>query len=282
MACACKRREEAYSRSVAIQSVDRRSGIATEGSVVKAAICRKFGAPLEIEEVDLAPPSAGEVRVQIKACAVCHSDVHYAEGAWGGELPAVYGHEAAGIVDAIGEGVSSVVVGDPVVVTLVRSCGRCPCCSQGHYGSCETRFPLDETSPLRSARDGSAISHGLRTGAFAEYALVEASQVVSIPSDIPFDRAALLACGVITGLGAVTNTAKVPVDASVVVIGTGGVGLNSVQGKSRRECRVNPVDSSPSAIARELLQSPPTLRRRARSTGVRAIESLSCTRISGW
>jgi Zn-dependent alcohol dehydrogenase len=197
---------------------------------VKAAVCRKFGAPLEIEEVELASPLSGEVRVQIKACAICHSDVHFAEGAWGGELPAIYGHEAAGIVDAVGAAVNRVKVGDPVVVTLVRSCGRCPCCTQGHYGSCEATFPRAEESPLRSTRDGSAISHGMATAAFAEFALVDASQVVAIPSDLPFDRAALLACGVITGLGAVVNTAKVPVGASVVIIGTGGVGLNSVQG----------------------------------------------------
>jgi Zn-dependent alcohol dehydrogenase len=197
---------------------------------VKAAVCRKFGAPLEIEEVELAAPAGGEVRVQIKACAICHSDVHYAEGAWGGELPAIYGHEAAGIVDAVGEGVSRVKIGDCVVVTLVRSCGQCPCCAQGYYGSCEARFPRDDESPLRSAHDGSAIHHGLSTAAFAEYALVDTSQVVVIPSDLPFDRASLLACGVITGLGAVVNTAKVSIGASVVVIGTGGVGLNSVQG----------------------------------------------------
>jgi len=197
---------------------------------VKAAVCRKFGAPLEIEDVDLAPPSSGEVRVQLKACAICHSDIHFAEGAWGGELPAIYGHEAAGLIDAIGDGVRGVRVGDSVVVTLVRSCGRCPCCAQGYYGSCETRFPLDAESPLRAARDGAKIGHGLRTAAFAEYALVEASQVVAIPGDVPHDRAALLACGVITGFGAVTNTAKVPAGANVVVIGTGGVGLNSIQG----------------------------------------------------
>ena len=205
---------------------------------MKAAVCHKFGAPLAIEEVELAPPASGEVKVRIKACAICHSDIHYAEGAWGGELPAVYGHEAAGVVDVVGENVSSVKVGDPVVVTLVRSCGRCPCCEQGHTGSCETRFPLDEQSPLRSANDGTKISHGLRTGAFAEYAVIEASQVVAIPDDVPFDRAALLACGVITGLGAVTNTAKVPVGASVVVIGTGGVGLNSVQGAALSGARI--------------------------------------------
>ncbi len=197
---------------------------------MKAAVCRKFGTPFEIEDVALDPPSGNEVKVRIKACAVCHSDIHLAGGEWGGALPAIYGHEAAGIVEEIGEQVHSVKVGDPVVVTLVRSCGTCPSCKLSNYGSCESRCPLDEQSPLRTATGGETIAQGLRTGAFAEYALVEASQVVAIPDDFPFDRAALLACGVITGFGAVANTAKVPAGASVVVIGTGGVGLNSVQG----------------------------------------------------
>ncbi|MCP5366110.1 MAG: Zn-dependent alcohol dehydrogenase [Hyphomicrobiales bacterium] len=196
---------------------------------MKAAVCREFGQPLAIEDVTLAGPGPGEVRVQIRACAVCHSDIHYAEGAWGGVLPAVYGHEAAGVVTDVGPGVGHLAPGDHVVVTLVRSCGRCPCCERGYYGSCETQFPLDSHSPLTAA-DGSAIVHGLRTGAFAEAVVVEASQAVAIDRDVPFDAASLLACGVITGLGAVTNTARVPAGADVVVIGTGGVGLNSVQG----------------------------------------------------
>ncbi|HXV36848.1 MAG TPA: Zn-dependent alcohol dehydrogenase [Myxococcota bacterium] len=196
---------------------------------MKAAVCRKFGAPLEIEDVELAPPSRAEVKVRIHACAICHSDIHCVEGAWGGELPAIYGHEAAGIVEQVGEGVGAVKAGDPVVVTLVRSCYRCALCAQGLHACCEAEFPLDAASPLRSARDGAAIDHGLRTAAFAEHALVHESQLVAIPRDVPLDRAALLACGVITGYGAVVNTAKVPAGASVAVIGTGGVGLNSVQ-----------------------------------------------------
>ena len=195
---------------------------------MKAAVCHEFGQPLAIEEVDLAAPAAGEVRVDIKACAICHSDIHFAEGAWGGVLPAVYGHEAAGVVSAVGDGVQHLAPGDHVVVTLVRSCGRCPCCEQGYYGSCETQFPLDAASPLSS--NGAPVTHGLRTGAFAEQVVVEASQAVAIDRDVPMDSASLLACGVITGLGAVTNTAKVPAGANVVVIGTGGVGLNAVQG----------------------------------------------------
>jgi len=196
---------------------------------MKAAVCHEFGAPLSIEEVTLAAPGTGEVQVKVKACAVCHSDISFAEGAWGGDLPAVYGHEAAGIVEAVGAGVRGLKPGDHAVVTLVRSCGQCSCCNQGYYGSCEASFPLDEASPLSLADGGGKIAHGLRTGAFAEEVVVEASQAVAIPEDIGFDVASLLACGVITGYGAVKNTAKVPAGSTVVVIGCGGVGLNAVQ-----------------------------------------------------
>ena len=197
--------------------------------MVQAAVCREFGKPLSIETIEVAEPNAGEVMVAIKACAICHSDIFYAEGAWGGVLPAVYGHEAAGVVVKIGAGVRNVAVGDHVVVTLVRSCGECPCCAKGYHGSCESTFPLDANSPLKDA-DGNAIVHGLRTGAFAEKVVVDASQVVAIDKSVPMESASLLACGVITGLGAVTNTAKIESGSDVIIIGTGGVGLNAVQG----------------------------------------------------
>ncbi len=196
---------------------------------MKAAVCREHGKPLVIENLELAEPQAGEVRVRIAACAICHSDIIYMDGGWGGELPAVYGHEAAGVVEQIGPGVSLVKPGDHVVVTLIRSCGHCFFCAQGDPHICETRFPLDFNSPLHRD-DGEKVVHGLRTGAFAEQVVVDASQVVAIPESVPLDSASLLACGVITGLGAVVNTAKVPPGSSVVVVGTGGVGLNSVQG----------------------------------------------------
>ncbi len=192
-------------------------------------MCRAFGEPLAIEEIDLAAPRRSEVRVELGACAICQSDIHYLRGAWGGTLPAVYGHEAAGTVAEVGPGVEAVEVGDRVVVTLVRSCGTCDPCSDEEPALCETRFPLDEQGPL-TARDGTPIAQGVRTGAFAEQVVVEASQVVPIPAAIPFDVASLLACGVITGFGAAVNTARVAPGASVVVIGTGGVGLNAVQG----------------------------------------------------
>jgi S-(hydroxymethyl)glutathione dehydrogenase/alcohol dehydrogenase len=196
---------------------------------VRAAVCHAFGEPLAIEEIELAAPGRGEIRVALAACAVCQSDVHYLEGSWGGTLPAVYGHEAAGIVAEVGTGVDRFAVGDHVVVTLIRSCGTCDTCSRDEPVLCAATFPLDERSPL-TALDGSPIAQGLRTGAFADQVVVDASQAVVVSAEMPLDRAALLACGVITGFGAVVNTARVEPGSSIVVTGTGGVGLNAVQG----------------------------------------------------
>jgi Zn-dependent alcohol dehydrogenase len=149
------------------------------------------------------------------------------QGAWGGALPAVYGHEAAGIVESVGAGVTGFAVGDPVVVTLIRSCGSCAACSEGRPVFCETSF--DAPTPIHSA-SGEALVQGMAVGAFAEHVVVHHSQAVVIPADIALDAASLIACGVITGMGAVINTADVRPGQSVVVIGAGGVGLNSVQG----------------------------------------------------
>jgi S-(hydroxymethyl)glutathione dehydrogenase / alcohol dehydrogenase len=196
---------------------------------LKAAVCRKFGEPLLIEDVAIASPGPGEVLVKLAACAICHSDIIFMDGGWGGDLPAVYGHEAAGVVESVGEGVDSMTPGDHVVVTLIRSCGHCHYCSQGASVACETTFHLDQQSPLSTA-DGDVLKHGLRTGGFAEYVLVHDSQAVAIDRSVALDSASLLACGVLTGFGAVVNTAAVETGSNVVVIGTGGVGLNSVQG----------------------------------------------------
>jgi len=196
---------------------------------MKAAVCYEFGEPLVIEDIVLDPPQSNELRVKLSACAICHSDILYMDGAWGGKLPAVYGHEAAGTVVEIGPDVTLAKVGDPVVVTLIRSCGRCFYCDQGEPQLCETTFRLDEEGPLHK-KDGQPILQALRTGAFAEEVVVHESQIVPVPSEMPLDSASLIACGVITGYGAVVNTAKVPAGSSVVVLGTGGVGLNSIQG----------------------------------------------------
>ena len=205
---------------------------------MKAAVCREFGSPLSVEEVGLADPGAYEVRVRLGACAICHSDITYMDGGWGGSLPAVFGHEAAGVVEQAGHGVTRVSVGDTVVVTLLRSCGDCYYCSKGHHSLCETIFPLDTTSPLND-RHGKALGHGLRTGAFAEKVVVHESQVLSISSSVPLTSAALLSCGVITGFGAVKNVARVTPGSAVATIGTGGIGLNCIQGAAICGSKVN-------------------------------------------
>jgi S-(hydroxymethyl)glutathione dehydrogenase/alcohol dehydrogenase len=196
---------------------------------MKAAVCYEFGKPLAVEEVEIDPPQQDEVAVRIAATAICHSDVHLIRGEWGGALPVVAGHEAAGVVTAVGPGVSCLKPGERVVVTLLRWCGHCFFCTIGRPYDCEGEFALDRESRLRN-REGVSLTHGIRTAAFAEYTVVHQTQAVQIPADMPLDRACLLACGVITGLGAVTNTVGVEAGSSVVVIGTGGVGLNSVQG----------------------------------------------------
>lgn len=217
---------------------------------IKAAVCRQFGAPLTIETINLAAPEMGEVEVTLKACAICHSDISYMDGAWGGTLPAVYGHEAAGHVTAIGNGVRGVAVGDPVVVTLIRSCGTCPSCAGGKPVACES----DMASGPLTGENGEALEQAMNTGGFAEKVVVDQSQVVKLSDGIAMDVASLLACGVITGVGAVVNAAALRAGQDVVVIGAGGVGLNAIQGaRIAGARRIIAVDMSEEklAIARE-------------------------------
>jgi len=195
---------------------------------MKAAVCYEFNKPLVVEEIDIEPPREGEVKVRMAATAICHSDIHVIKGELGGRLPVVAGHESAGYIEELGEGVTSVKPGDPVVVSLLASCGRCTQCVRGLTWMCENRWPLERESRLRN-RHGEPLFHMSRVSSFAEYVIVDQSQVVPIPEDMPVDSAALLACGVITGFGAVVHRAQVEPMSSVVVIGTGGVGLNSVQ-----------------------------------------------------
>ncbi|WP_171131644.1 MULTISPECIES: Zn-dependent alcohol dehydrogenase [unclassified Ruegeria] len=195
---------------------------------IKAAVCHAFDAPLVIEDVQLAPPGMGEVEVTLDAVAICHSDISYASGAWGGFLPAVYGHEAAGVVTAVGDGVSEFALADSVVVTLIRACGSCPSCAGGKPTICETPYNTVK-GPLRTAK-GDPLEQAMACGAFAEKVVVSHRQIVKIPASMPKDVASLLSCGVITGVGAAVNAAQVRPGQDVVVIGAGGVGLNAIQG----------------------------------------------------
>lgn len=193
---------------------------------IRAAVCRAFGAPLEIETLRLAAPGPGEVQVDVEAVAICHSDITYADGGFGGDLPAVYGHEAVGRVAALGAGVTGLAVGSRVLVTLIRSCGACPPCADGRPTQCATP---GASAPLSDGA-GATVVAAMNCGAFAEAVTVDASQLAPIPEDIPAEAACILSCGVVTGLGAAVNTARVRPGDWCVVIGAGGVGLNAVQG----------------------------------------------------
>jgi S-(hydroxymethyl)glutathione dehydrogenase / alcohol dehydrogenase len=203
---------------------------------MRAAVLREPGRPVEVERVLLAPPRRGEVLVRVVAAGVCHSDVHLAEGRLGpGRWPMVLGHEGAGVVEAVGEDVLGVVPGDHVAFCFVPACGACPACRAGRRTLCETAgrhgvagMLMDGTSRLR-ALDGSVLQHGLMVGCFAEYAVVPAAGAVLLPTAIPLWQAALLGCGVVTGIGAV-NRAGVRVGDRVCVIGCGGVGLQVIAG----------------------------------------------------
>lgn len=194
---------------------------------IRAAVSHEFGQDLKIETVYLRAPMNDEVQVTLKACAICHSDISFMDGGWGGKLPAVFGHEAAGVISAVGPHSSRYHVGDTVIVTLIRACGCCSNCASGTPVACTSPARLD--GPL-TAIDGTPISQGLDCAAFAEKLVVDPSQIVKIPDTIPMEAACLLSCGVITGIGAIVNSANVRAGQNVVVIGAGGVGLNAIQG----------------------------------------------------
>ncbi|MCR9127057.1 MAG: alcohol dehydrogenase catalytic domain-containing protein [Rhodobacteraceae bacterium] len=195
---------------------------------IKAAVCHAHGSPLVIEDINIAAPGHGEIEVTLDAVAICHSDISYADGAWGGTLPAVYGHEAAGTVTALGAGVTGLAAGDAVVVTLIRACGTCRTCAGGRPTNCET--PFDTAAGPLSTTAGGRLDQAMACGAFAEKVVVQANQAVAIPSEMSRTAACLLSCGVITGVGAVVNAANLRAGEDVVVIGAGGVGLNAIQG----------------------------------------------------
>ncbi len=194
---------------------------------MKAAVCYEFDKPLVVEEVNMDPPKNSEVKVRIAATAVCHSDIHVIKGELGRDLPLVPGHESSGYVEEVGENVTSVKPGDAVVVSLLISCGHCLHCVSGRPHMCEAKW---STESRFHTKQGQALSLTGRVGGFAEYVIVDESQLVRLPKDMPIEQAALLACGVITGFGAVVNRARVEPLSSVVVMGVGGVGLNAIQG----------------------------------------------------
>jgi NDMA-dependent alcohol dehydrogenase len=201
----------------------------------KAAVCRAVNEPLSIEELELEAPKAGEVRVKMGASGVCHSDLSVQNGTLFGAYPIVLGHEGAGVIEEVGEGVDDLAVGDHVVISWVPQCGQCFFCTRGQGYLCEAGAAGMATGGLmdgtpRFSKDGSPVMQMACTGTFSEAVVIPAIGAVKIPDDIPLEIAALIGCGVLTGAGAALNTANITPGDTVAVVGCGGVGLNVIQG----------------------------------------------------
>jgi len=188
--------------------------------------------PLALEDVRIDDPGPGEVLVKVAASGICHSDLHVIEGSLPVPPPCILGHEPAGIVAALGAGVTDLAVGDHVIGCLTAWCGVCKLCTEGRPHLCLSQFEgrANGARPRLAGADGTPIRQFANLSSFAEMMLCPARSLVRIRPDMPLDRASLIGCGVTTGLGAVLNTVRVPAGASVVVIGCGGVGLAAVQG----------------------------------------------------
>lgn len=203
------------------------------GTPVRAAVVSELAGGFHVEDLVVDEPRGREVLVEVRAAGLCHSDLSFSENDFGTVLPAVLGHELAGVVVALGPDASRVKVGDHVVGSLVRACGECDACAGGAPFRCPHRMSLlrgPGEPPRLRRRDGTPVTAALGTAAFAALALVHENQLVPVPHEVPFPQAAILGCGVVTGAGAVLNTARVSPGDSVAVIGLGGVGLNAVSG----------------------------------------------------
>ena len=200
---------------------------------MKAAVLNEQPGPLEIEDLDIDKPAANEVLVRVVGAGLCHSDLHFMEGTFRTPLPAVMGHESAGIVEQVGADVTYCKRGDHVICCLSIFCGQCRQCLSGHPNRCTnpaaTSRP-ESAAPRLTKPDGRAVEQMARLGGFAELMLVHQNALVVISDDMPLDRAALIGCGIMTGMGAVFRTAKVEPGSRVCVIGAGGIGLAAIQG----------------------------------------------------
>ncbi|MFN8529324.1 MAG: Zn-dependent alcohol dehydrogenase [Anaerolineae bacterium] len=222
---------------------------------IKAALLLEPNRRFVVEEVELAAPRAGEVRVKIAASGVCHSDWHVATGDTKQPMPVVTGHEGAGVVESIGPGVSRVQVGDHVTLSWTPDCGECFYCQRGQPNLCETyttplwKGVLLDGTPRLSRLDGSPIYHYCGLATFAEYAVVPETACIPIRKDVPLKAAALVGCAVATGVGAAFYTADVSPGDSVVVYGAGGVGLNIIQGAAL--CGASTIIAVDTALAKD-------------------------------
>jgi Zn-dependent alcohol dehydrogenase len=202
--------------------------------LAKAAVTREIGKPITVEAIHVEAPRHGEVTVKLAACGVCHSDLSVTNGTIQYPLPMVLGHEGAGVITAIGDGVDNFAVGDHVITSFVTMCGHCHYCQTGRPQLCVQSLKSLYTLPDGTVRTKDSSGKDLNVfcgcGVMAEAATLHMGNVVKIDDEMPLDRAALIACGVMTGVGAVINTAKVQAGSIAVIFGCGGVGLNAIQG----------------------------------------------------
>jgi S-(hydroxymethyl)glutathione dehydrogenase/alcohol dehydrogenase len=214
--------------------------------MVRAAVLPAVGAPLEIADIDLPAPGPGQVRVRLAAAGVCHSDLSLSNGTMRVPVPAVLGHEGAGTVVAVGEGVAHVSPGDSVVLNWAPSCGTCHACTLGEVWLCANALNGAADVYAHRASDGSDLHPGLNVAAFAEETVVSAACVLPVPEGIPLTDAALLGCAVLTGYGAVHHSAQVRPGETVAVFGVGGVGLATLQAaRIAGAAKIVAVDVSP-------------------------------------
>ncbi|MBI1251149.1 MAG: zinc-binding dehydrogenase [Alphaproteobacteria bacterium] len=198
---------------------------------MKAAVLREVGKPLQIEDVAIGKPAAHEVLIRTAAAGVCHSDLHFVEGSYPYPLPAVLGHESAGVVEAVGSEVRTVKPGDHVITCLSAFCGHCKHCVTGHMNRCESgEVRRGESEEPRLTQAAAPLNQFLNLSSFAEQMLIHEHACVAIRPDMPLDRAALIGCSVMTGVGAVFHTSNVRPGDTVAVIGCGGVGLAAING----------------------------------------------------
>lgn len=214
-----------------------------------AVLLNAPGEPARVEEITLDPPGPGEVQVRLAASGVCHTDLHVKTmNGMGMNFPIVLGHEGAGYVEEVGEGVTHLAPGDPVVIAYRAPCEQCPACRRGDPRRCWAA--LRPKPRLHRKSDGAICAQVLRCGTFSTRTIVHSKAAIKMPKEMPLDKACLIACGVITGVGATFNTSPVFPGASVAVIGCGGVGLSVIQGAVLRHARqIVGVDLSPTKLA---------------------------------
>lgn len=217
---------------------------------MKAAVLREVNKPMEIEEIQVSKPGPREVLVRTVACGVCHSDLHFANGTYPTPMPAVLGHECAGVVEQVGSDVHYVKPGDHVITCLSVFCGHCEYCLGGRMSLCQSpETQRGESDEPRLSDNGQSVVQFANLGGYAEQLLVHEHALAKIRPDMPLDRASLIGCGVTTGVGAVIHTAKVEPGSTVAVIGCGGIGLSAINGAAIAGAgRIIAIDMVPSKL----------------------------------